>query len=152
MFKIKHLLSLVFLLCIGAVHAQNLSIVDCSTVLIFPEDSTSVVDTLVDITSDDMFSDESDFGIMFILEVTDSSLVDQVNITMGNSIGDSNLLSGSYDINSNVSLTDLIYEPYSNFINIKVGEHTIDSVLHYSINLEDINGNQSSSFSGTIEK
>ena len=151
MFKIKHLLSLFFLLCIGAVYAQSLSVVECSTVLIVPENTTLAVDTSVDITMDSLWNTQSDFEIMSIVETSDSALVNKVHIDLGLTSGDSSLLSTSYDSGSNTSGDDnLIYEAYSNFINIKSGEFTINNVLHYSIRLEDGQGVLSSPYMGTI--
>ncbi len=148
----KYLICVICLFCIGLVKAQNLSIIDCATVLVISEDSTSVVDTLVDITMDDLMTDVSEFEIIFIVEVEDSSLVDQVHINIGKSIGDSNVLSQSYSVNSNISTINLVYDTYANFINIKVGEYTVDSLLHYSIELEDSLGHHTIPFSGNIER
>lgn len=151
MFKIKHLISLIFLLCIGVVNAQSLSVVDCSTVLIVPANTTLSIDTAVDITMDSLWNTQSDFEIMFIVETSDSASVNKVHIDLGNTEGDSSLLSTSYDSSNNISGDDnLIYEAYSDFINIKIGEFTINNTLHYRIQLEDAQGVLSSPHLGTI--
>lgn len=151
MYRIKHLLSLIFLFCIGVINGQNLSVVGCSSVLIVPENTTLAVDTSVDITIDSLWNSQSDFEIMFIVESSDSALVKKVHVDLGYTIGDSTLLNSSYDSSNNLSgSTSLIYEPYSDFINVKVGEFTIDSVLHYKIRLEETDGTLSSPYLGTI--
>lgn len=151
MLKIKHLFSLIFLFCIGAIQAQSLSVVDCSTVLIVPENTTLSIDTTMDITLDSLWNSQTDFGIMFIVETSDSALVNKVHIDLGYTVGDSTLLNTSYDSSDNISgSTSLIYDAYSDFINIKVGEFTVDSVLHYNVRLEDASGNLTSPYSGTI--
>lgn len=87
---------------------------------------------------------------MFIVEVSDSAFVNKVHIDLGTEVSTSTLLDASYDSGSNTGGNQLIYEPYSNFINIKVGEFTIDSVLHYSVKLENAQGELSGSYTGTI--
>lgn len=151
MFKIKHLLPVVFLLCIGFVNAQSLSVVNTSTVLIIPSSTTIEIDTAVDITIDSLMSNQTDFEIMFIVEASDSALVNKVHIDLGYSANDSTLLNTSYGSSNNTSGDDdLIYETYSDFINVKVGEFTIDSTLHYNIRLEDNQGILSAPYLGTI--
>ena len=151
MFKIKHLLPIVFLLCIGFVNAQSLSVVNTSTVLIVPENTTLAVDTAVDITVDSLMSSQTDFEIMFIVEASDSTLVNKVHIDLGYLANDSTLLNASYDSSNNTSGDDnLIYETYSDFINVKIGEFTIDSTLHYNVRLEDNQGILSAPYLGTI--
>lgn len=150
--KIKYFISLFFLLVLNSVKAQSLSVVDCSTVLIVPETTTLAVDTSLDITMDSLWNTQSNFNIMFIVQVSDSAQVNKVHIDLGPTAGTSTLLDGEFDALDNTDPNQLIYEPYNNYINIKSGEFTIDSLLHYSIILEDHNGGLSSPYSGTIEK
>lgn len=152
MLKIKYLIALFSFLFIGISQAQTLSVVDCSTVLIVPENSPIAIDTTADITMDSLWNAQSNFEIMFIVESSDSALVNKVHIDLGYTSGDSTLLNSSYDSSNNTAgSNNLIYETYNDFINVKVGEFTIDSVLHYSIKLEDTNGTLSSPFLGTIQ-
>lgn len=150
MFKIKQLTLFFFLSLIGALNAQTASVIDCSTVLIVPQNTTLSIDTTADVTIDSLWSNQSDFEIMFIVEVSDSALVNKVHVDLGSNVNSSTLLNTSYNSSSNTSGDQLVYEPYSNFINIRVGEFTIDSLLHYSIKLENPQGEFSSIFTGTI--
>lgn len=152
MFKIKPLVTLFTLLCIGYTNAQSLTVVDCSTVLITPENSALTIDTTVDITVDSLWNSQSNFEIMFIVKSSDASMVNKVHINIGNMVNDSTLLSTSFDASSNISgSSQLIYEAYNDYVNVRVGEFTIDHILHYSIKLEDDNGLLSTPYQGTIE-
>ena len=150
MFRIKQLILMFFLVFVSVSHAQIPSIIDCSTVLMVPSATTLSIDTTHDITIDSLWSNQNDFEIMFIVEVSDSASVNKVHIDLGTEINTLNLLNTSYDFSSNTGDTDLIYEPYSNFINIKLGEFSVDSLLHYSVKLENGQGEFSSPFIGTI--
>lgn len=151
MFNSKQLIALFSILFMGLTQAQTVSVVDCSTVLIVPENSTLAIDTTVDITMDSLWNTQSNFEIMLIVEVSDSASVNKVHIDLGPTANDSTLLHASYNSSNNTAgSTHLIYEPYSDFINIKVGEFTIDNVLHYRIRLEDADGNFSVPHLGTI--
>lgn len=151
MFKRTHLIILFSILFMGLTQAQTVSVIDCSTVLIVPENSTLALDTTVDITMDSLWNTQSNFEIMLIVEVSDSALVNKVHIDLGPSANDSTVLHASYNSSNNTAgSTNLIYEAYSDFINIKVGEFNLDNVLHYRIRLEDANGNLSVPHLGTI--
>lgn len=60
MFKIKHLIQLFALMFIGFSNAQTASVVDCSTVLIVPQNTTLSIDTTQDTTIDSLWSNQSD--------------------------------------------------------------------------------------------
>lgn len=150
----KYVFNLSFILFYGIMaNAQSLSITDCSNVLILQEDSTLLNSASNDLTMDSVWSNQNNFEIMFIVEVEDSTLVNKVHIELDHLQGGSSLLSSEFDFGSN-NANDITptYYPYSNFININIGEYQIDSLLHYRVRLEDLNGNLSDYYSGIIQK
>ena len=149
----KYVFNLFFILFCGIIaNAQSLSITDCSNVLILQEDSTLLTSTGNDLTMDSVWSNQDNFEIMFIVEVEDSTLVHKVHIDLDHLQGGSSLLSSEFDFSSNNTDDNIpIYYPYNNFININIGEYQIDSLLHYRIRLEDLNGNLSDYYSGIIQ-
>ncbi|MGB0870177.1 MAG: hypothetical protein ACPGSD_11330 [Flavobacteriales bacterium] len=155
--KVKILFNVIFLFVSLSLFAQNTtSIVDCSTVLILPQEdidnSITEIDTTLDITMDSIWTDQNNFNIMFVLELSDTLDINGVHIKLGNTSGDSNLLNSFYNSTNNIDLEDLIYDKYSNFLNIQSGEFTVDSLLFYEIKIEDLSGNILSTFSDTIKK
>jgi len=155
-FKISF--SILFFLLNTSLFSQTLSIIDCSSILILPEgDEDAIVDDLIeidtnlDITMDSMWTSQSDFDVMLIIELSDTTEFNKVHIQLGNNLGDSTLLNSSYDNNSNLTEED-VYEAYDQFVNVRIGEFEIDSFLFYNIKLEDFNGDIISTFSDTLKK
>lgn len=149
--KITSLLPLFFIIFMGFSKAQDSTVVDCSHVLLFTEESQTLLsDTILSI--DSLMADIDDYGIMLTVEITGSTTIDKVHVNLGTSVGDDSLLSSVYDENSNIIGESLIYEPYANNINIKLGEFSLESDLYYSITTEDSQGNLSAVYNGSISK
>lgn len=151
--KITSFLPVFFLLFVGLSKAQSLVILDCSPVLLISNNNQlALEDSTMSLTTDSLLNDIDEFGIMLIVQSSDSASVNKVHIDLGNSVGDSTLLSTSFDHSSNTDIYNLTYETYEDYINVKLGEYTIDSLIHFTVKLEDHLGNFSSPFNGTIEK
>ena len=136
------------------VWSQNLSVVDCSTVLILADtdDPIENVDSTADLLSmDSVWLDQNSFEVMLIIQVSDSSAVNKIHIEVGSSVNTNNVLNQYYNEDSNTGST-LIFEPYDNYINIVLGEITIDSLLHFKVRAEGYQGQFSLPFVGTIER
>ena len=135
--------------------AQNLSIVDCSAVLILPqqdiESGITEIDSTLDTTMDSVWINQNDFDVMFILELSDTLDLDKVHINLGHTVGDSNLLNSNYSTLSNTA-DDLIFNHYNKYVNIKIGEFTVDSILFYEMRLENNSGQILSTYSDTLRK